>query len=155
MTLFTTPTLMVLAITSATLVWVGLTDLKEFKIRNNFVAALAVCYLVFACVSGRWVTMYWNVGFALLVAASLIYAYSRNQLGGGDLKLLTVAFLWTGPWTALPFSVLLMIFVGLHYLAARFDWAPSKPSALGKRIPLGPSVAAALIGTFALGFPAT
>jgi prepilin peptidase CpaA len=154
MTVFTTPTLLVLGVTSATLVWVGLTDFKEFKIRNNFVILLAVCYLVYALVSGHWTTMYWNVGFALLVGVGMIYAYSQDQIGGGDMKLLTVAFLWTGPRTALPFSILLVICVAIHYLAARFDFVPVKQSPMGRRIPLGPSVAAALIGTFALGFPA-
>jgi len=37
--------------------------------------------------------MQWNFAFATLLFAGGIYAYSLQQIGGGDLKLLTVAFL--------------------------------------------------------------
>ena len=43
-------------------------------------------------------------------------------MGGGDLKLLTVAFLWTGTHCVLPFLIVLVIFASLHTLAAKLDW---------------------------------
>ena len=89
-----------MALTAATLFWVALTDLREFKVRNEFVAILAGLFLAHALASGEWVSMQWNVGFALLMLAGGAYAYSLQQIGGGDLKLLAVAFLWTGPWFA-------------------------------------------------------
>lgn len=140
-----------LAITSATLFWVALTDFKHFKIRNKLVLVLAGLFVIHSLVSGRWGTMYWNIGFALLMLAGMLYAYSKNQMGGGDLKLLTVAFLWTGPWCAAPFAIFLVIFIGIHYVAARLGWVAAQRSAAGTRVPLAPSVAAALVGIFALG----
>ena len=63
--------------------------------------------------------MQWNFAFALLMLAGGAYAYSLQQIGGGDLKLLAVAFLWTGPWFAAPFVILLLIFTGAYYVAAK------------------------------------
>jgi hypothetical protein len=88
--------LWILALTAVTLFWVALTDLREFKVRNEFVAILAGLFVAHALSSGAWVSMQWNFAFALLMLAAGAYAYSLQQIGGGDLKLLAVAFLWTG-----------------------------------------------------------
>ena len=50
-----------------------------------------------------------------------------------------------------PFAILLALFSSVHGLAAKLNWAKSQDSGGGRRrIPLAPSVAAALIGTFVL-----
>lgn len=144
--------LWILLLTSATLFWVALTDFRNFKIPNEAVLILAGLYFLYAAASGQWPLVPWNVGFAILTLAGMIYIYALNQMGGGDIKLMAVAFLWTGPWSVLPFTLLLLLFIGIHYLAARLGWAAAKKSASGWRIPLAPSIAGALIGTFALGF---
>jgi prepilin peptidase CpaA len=74
-------------------------------------------------------------------------------MGGGDIKLLTVAFFWVGLDCALAFAVLLCFFVSLHALVAKLGWAGSFASDADrrKRIAFAPSIAAALIGLFALG----
>jgi prepilin peptidase CpaA len=146
--------LWILALTAVTLFWVALTDLREFKVRNEFVAILAGLFVAHALSSGAWVSMQWNFAFALLMLAAGAYAYSLQQIGGGDLKLLAVAFLWTGPWFAAPFVVLLLIFTGAYYVAARFGFAAAKETAAGLRIPLAPPLAGALIGALALGLVA-
>jgi prepilin peptidase CpaA len=143
--------LWILVLTAATLFWVALTDLREFRVRNELVAILAGLYVVHALLSGGWATVPWNLAFALLMLAGGTYAYSLQQIGGGDLKLLTVAFLWTGPWLALPFVVLLLVFTIIYYLAARLGFATAQRTSAGLRIPLAPSLAGALIGVFALG----
>jgi prepilin peptidase CpaA len=143
--------LWILALTAVTLFWVALKDLREFKVRNEFVAILAGLYLVHALCSGAWASMPWNLGFALLMLVAGMYAYSLQQIGGGDLKLLAVAFLWTGPRFAAPFVVLLLIFTSAYYVAARLGFAAAKQTAAGLRIPLAPSLAGALIGALALG----
>ncbi len=146
--------LWILVLTAATLFWVALTDLREFKIRNEFIAILVGLFLLHALCSGAWVSMQWNFAFALLMLLGGAYAYSLQQIGGGDLKLLAVAFLWTGPWYAAPFVVLLLIFTGAYYIAARFGLAAAKQTAGGLRIPLAPPLAGALIGALALGLVA-
>jgi prepilin peptidase CpaA len=74
-------------------------------------------------------------------------------MGGGDVKLLTVAFLWVGIGCALPFAVLLLLFAGMHVIATKLGWAETRQADDDerKRIPFAPSVAAALIGVFMLG----
>jgi prepilin peptidase CpaA len=143
--------LWILVLTAATLFWVALTDLREFKVRNEFVAILAGLFVIHALCSGAWASMQWNFAFALLMLLGGAYAYSLQQIGGGDLKLLAVAFLWTGPWFAAPFVILLLIFTGAYYVAARLGFAPAKPTVAGLRIPLAPPLAGALIGALALG----
>jgi prepilin peptidase CpaA len=146
--------LWILALTAVTLFWVALTDLREFKVRNELIAILAGLYLAHALCSGAWVSMQWNFAFALLMLAAGTYAYSLQPIGGGDLKLLAVSFVWTGPWFAAPFVFLLLIFTGAYYIAARLGYAAAKETATGLRIPLAPSLAGALIGALALGFVA-
>jgi Flp pilus assembly protein protease CpaA len=146
--------LWILALTAVTLFWVALTDLREFKIRNELIAILAGLYLAHALCSGAWVSMQWNFAFALLMLAAGTYAYSLQPIGGGDLKPLAVAFLWTGPWFAAPFVFLLLIFTGAYYIAARLGYAAAKETAAGLRSPLATSLAGALIGALALGFVA-
>jgi len=148
---YPTLSLWILVLTAATLFWVALTDLREFKVRNEFVAILAGLFVAHALSSGAWVSMQWNFAFALVMLAGGAYAYSLQQIGGGDLKLMAVAFLWTGPWYAAPFVLLLLLFTGAYYVAARFGFAAAKETAAGLRIPLAPPLAGALIGALALG----
>ena len=151
MTVYPILSLWVLVLTAATLFWVALTDLREFKVRNDLVVILACLYVLHAVLSGAWVSMQWNFAFALLMFAGGTYTYSLQQIGGGYLKLLTVAFLWTGPWLAAPFVILLLMFTIIYYVAARLGFAAARGTSLGLRIPLAPSLAGALIGVFALG----
>jgi len=143
--------LWILLLTAVALFWVALTDLQEFRVPNGLVLILVGLYVAYALFSGAWVSMQWNFAFATLMFAGGIYAYSLQQIGGGDLKLLTVAFLWTGPSLAAPFVILLLTFIVIYYVAARFGFATARQTSAGLRIPLAPSLAGALIGVFALG----
>jgi prepilin peptidase CpaA len=141
---------MVLVLTAATLFYVAFTDLKQFTIRNELILVLAGLFLLHAVLSGRWTQLHWNIGFAALMFLIMLYYYSQNLMGGGDLKLLTVAFLWTGPFNALPFAILLAVFVGIHIVLVKFNWANAQRINGSARIPLAPSIAGALIALFAL-----
>jgi prepilin peptidase CpaA len=143
--------LWILVLTAVTLFWVALTDMREFKIRNELVVILGCLYVVYALVSGAWASMQWNFAFALLTLAGGIYAYSLQHIGGGDLKLLTVALLWTGPWLAAPFVILLLMFVVTYYVAAKLGFVAARRTPAGLRIPLAPSLAGALIAVVASG----
>jgi prepilin peptidase CpaA len=107
---------------AALLFYVALTDLRSFKIRNDTIVALLALFLFHAVASGRWTQIGWqigwNLGFALLRLAVMLAFYARNWMGGGDVKLLPVAFLWTGVACALPFALLLAVFAGIHAGAA-------------------------------------
>ncbi|SRR5712692_9145718 len=141
----------VLVVTAGTLFYVALTDLKEFKVGNALVLVLAGLYVLFAILSGHWRYLYWNVALAGLMFAFMLYFYSQNLMGGGDVKILTVAFLWVGLDCALIFAILLLIFVAIHTGVAKLGWVKVQEVENRKRIPFAPSIAAALIGTFMSG----
>ena len=52
----------VLVVTAALLFYIAITDLREFKIRNDLILVVAGLFFVHAFLSGRWVEMHWNVG---------------------------------------------------------------------------------------------
>jgi prepilin peptidase CpaA len=143
----------VLVMTAAILFHAALTDLKHYHIRNELIAVLGALFVLHAFLSGRWPEIPWNVGLALLLFAVMLYFYSQNLMGGGDVKLLTVAFLWVGIDCALPFAILLSLFATLHVIAGRLGWVNLQHVGEDRRsrIAFAPSVAAALTGTFMLG----
>jgi len=129
-----------------------MTDLRDFKIRNELIVLLIGLLVLHMLISGRWVNAGWNIGLAALIFMFLLLFYSQSWIGGGDVKLLTVAFLWTGVECALVFAILLLLFVSLHVLAARLGLAVSQQATgHSRRIAFAPSVAAGLISVFLLG----
>jgi len=147
------PTLshVVLVITAGVLFYVALTDFKYFKIRNELVLVLAGLFILHALLSGRWVSAHWNLALAVLMLCLMLYFYAQNLMGGGDVKILTVGFLWIGLDCALVFAVLMMIFAIVNVVAAKFGWVKVQQTGDRKRIPFAPSVAGALIVCFMLG----
>jgi prepilin peptidase CpaA len=140
----------VLVATATILFYVAVNDLREYKIRNEIVIAIACLYAVYAFVSGEWVRAYWNVGIGLLMFAFLLIFYARGWLGGGDVKILSVGFLWAGDRYALPFSLLLLVFACIHVAAAKFGLVAVRMVRGRMVLAFAPSVAAALIGVFVL-----
>src|SRR5260370_40168172 len=112
----------VLVITAAVLFYVALTDFKEFKIRNELILVLAGLFVVHALLSGRWMSAHWILVFAALMFGVMLYFYAQNWMGGGDVKILTVGFLWVGFLCAFPFAVLLAVFAAVHLVAGTIGW---------------------------------
>jgi prepilin peptidase CpaA len=141
----------VLILTAAVLFYVALTDLKHYRIRNEAILVLAALFFLHAVLSGRWTSLHWNLGFAAVLFLIMLYFYSMKLMGGGDLKLLTVALLWVGPFCAFPFALFLLLFAGIHVLAVKFKWVESQLADGRKHLAFAPSIAAALIGVFMAG----
>jgi prepilin peptidase CpaA len=135
----------------AVLLYVGFTDFRTFKIRNDVLMLLVLLYVLLAIVSRSWIEITENVILAVLMFAVLLWFFARRLIGGGDVKLVSVACLWVGVHCALLFSVLLLVFLILHVGAARIGWAHTKPMGGRNAIPYAPSVAAALIGVIISG----
>jgi prepilin peptidase CpaA len=141
----------ILVLTAAVLIYVALTDLKHYKIPNEFVLVLTALFFLHASLTGRWVTVHWNLGFALLLFLVMVYFYSKKMMGGGDLKLLAVALLWVGPFCALPFALFLLLFICIHLLALKLKLVEVQVVSGKKWIAFAPAVAAALISVFMTG----
>jgi prepilin peptidase CpaA len=146
-------TTVVLVITVAVLLYAAFIDLKHYKIGNELILLLIGLFVLYAFLSHRWTSAAWNVGLAAGVFLFLIYFYSRRWIGGGDIKILPVAFLWTGIERAFLFVLLLLMLVSLHTAAASFGWMESRryDDDSRQRIPFAPSIAVALIVTILLG----
>src|SRR5262249_50013684 len=78
----------ILVITAVALFWAAMTDLREFKIPNGLIIVLAGLFFVHAAVSGRWASLHWNLALAVSLFCVMLYFYSRNWMGGGDVKML-------------------------------------------------------------------
>jgi len=143
----------VLLVTVAALSYAAFIDLKHYKISNELILLLIGLFFLYTLLSDRWIAAGWNLGLAAGICLFLISFYTRHWMGGGDVKILTVGFLWTGIECALPFVILLLLFVSLHTVAAKFEWVESQQdvSDSRRRIPFAPSIAAALIATILLG----
>jgi len=143
--------LLILVLTAAVLFYVAVNDLRELKIRNELLIVLTVLFFAHAFVSGRWVQLHWNIGFALVGFIIMLYWYGQGLMGGGDLKLLTVALLWTGTRCVLPFLVIMLGVALLHSLLGRLGWIQVQYVHNRMKVAFAPSIAAGLIGVFMLG----
>jgi prepilin peptidase CpaA len=134
------------------LIYVAIEDILKFKIRNESVVILIVLFVIAAMAPGALWPAFWHVVFGLVMFAVMLAIYALGVIGGGDAKLLTVAFLWMGWENTSLFCILLALAAATYYMLHRFGHIlPGKPGANGKTmIPYGPCIAAAWIGTMAL-----
>jgi len=141
----------ILILTAALLFYVAATDLREFKIRNDLMLVLGGLFFVHAALSGRWIDLHWHIAFAAAAFAFMLVCYAQNLMGGGDLKFMTVALLWSGMQCVLPFLIIVVIVALVHTLVAKLGWVRAQTVHGRMRIAFAPSIAAGLIGIFMLG----
>jgi Flp pilus assembly protein protease CpaA len=143
-----------LAIKTATailLCYVALVDLRTFKIENKSVILLFVLYILYALATRTGREVITDVCVALSVLGFLLLFYSKGAVGGGDVKLLPVVCLWISAHCAMVFSALLLVFIMLHLIIARFGWAKVRSVNGHRAIPYAPSIAGAMLGVILLG----
>ena len=141
----------VLVATAAILFWIAATDLRSVKIPNNIILVLLALFCLYVLVSGRWAVLHWHVGFAAFMFLLLLVCYAQNLVGGGDVKLLTVAYLWTGAHCALLFSLLMLVLAVLHIVLVHFEWVQAQRIEGRNKVAFAPAIAGGLIGVFASG----
>jgi Flp pilus assembly protein protease CpaA len=133
------------------LVYIGLTDFRTFKIRNEAVFLLFVLYVSFALTQRSWLYILSDVSLATIMFIVLLLFYANSAIGGGDVKFMTVVCLWVGVHCALLFSLLLLLLIGMHIAAAWMSWVPTKSIGRRSAIPYAPSIAGALGTVILLG----
>src|SRR5271166_34185 len=100
------------------LIFVMLDDVKNFRIRNEAVLFMAALFLVDALTRGQYHETLHHLSFAGLMFLLILVVYAMGMMGGGDAKLLAVAFLWLGVDASGIFSVLLLILTLVYWLGA-------------------------------------
>ena len=133
------------------LIYTAIEDMLRFKIANESIIVLTLLFLVFSFVSGALWPPLWHLLFGAVMFALVIALYSFGLFGGGDAKLLSVAFLWTGAQNASLFCLLLSLAAIIYFVLVRlFHILPGKTTATGFMIPYGPCIAAAWITTMVI-----
>lgn len=135
----------------AVLGYVAYTDLRNFKIHNSSVMALLLLYGLYALTDRSRYEVLTDVILGAIMFGVLFWFYTKRVVGGGDVKLVPVVCLWVGAHCALAFSVILLICIFVHLMAARMGWARTVAMGGHQAISYAPSVAAALICIIALG----
>lgn len=137
------------AATVIALIVVAVDDLRNYKIRNaGVVALLCLTSLHLSMIRGFEASL-WHVALAALFLPLLIFAHARDLMGGGDAKLIAVAFLWVGPQSSFVFAVALLLCTLVYWAAAKLKLVPHQRVGGRIRVPFGPSIAAAWILTIA------
>jgi Flp pilus assembly protein protease CpaA len=137
--------------TVALLCYIGWRDLRTFKISNESVLLLIFLYALYAFVVRSQQEILSSIILAAIMFGLLLYCYAKRLVGGGDVKLVPVVCLWVGAHCALLFSMLLLVFICLHFIAARMGWTRTATMGQRQALPYAPSVAAAMIATILLG----
>jgi prepilin peptidase CpaA len=140
--------LTILTITSSILFYVAVADLQNYKIRNEMVQLLAALYLIYVMATGTWNELPLHLGIASVIFVALLICYNYKMVGGGDVKLLTVAFLWTGKDCALLFAVAMLGITIIHTGLAYFGIVNAQTINGRKRIAYAPAIAGALVVVF-------
>jgi prepilin peptidase CpaA len=133
------------------LIYIAIEDMRRFKIANESIIVLMLLFLVYSLVSGALWPPLWHLLFGAVMFALVLALYSCGIFGGGDAKLLSVAFLWIGAQNATLFCLLLSLAAGAYLVLQRLYILPGKTNAKGRlMIPYGPCIAAAWITTMAI-----
>ena len=143
--------LVIVAIACCVLFYVAFADLQNYKIKNELVLLLAALYFIYVFTTGTWSEALSHVGVASLIFLVMLVCYSYGLLGGGDVKLLTVAFLWVGKDCALLFAVVMLAITGVHAGLVYLGVLGAQTINGRRRIAYAPAIAGALVVVFGSG----
>ncbi len=135
------------------LAYAVVSDLRRLTIPNRASIVIAAAFLPAAVGAGlepSAIAVHYAVGAGLLGVG--LIAFGRNLMGGGDVKLLAAAGIWSG-WAQLgPYLVLVAVLGGIlaviFLIAHKLRKAAPFLAALGQPIPYGVPIGIAAIYLF-------
>jgi prepilin peptidase CpaA len=135
--------LLIAAALAAVLIYIIFDDLKNYRVRNEAIAAILILFVVDALNAGQYQELLRHLGLAAAMLLVFLLIYAFGLMGGGDAKLLAAAFLYLNirAWT--PFVLALCAITLLYALAARLRMAPSRKVGPRTAMPFAPSIAGA------------
>jgi len=94
----------ILVLAAGVVTWAAISDLRSNIIPNSANVALFALWTGWV-VSGADVQVWYSLGIgaAIFVIGAVLFHF--GQMGGGDVKLLTVLSIWAGPSEVLPFLI--------------------------------------------------
>ncbi|HEY2049951.1 MAG TPA: prepilin peptidase [Caulobacteraceae bacterium] len=96
--------MLALVVSGAAFAWSAVSDIRTYQIPNTASALIVLSYLIFAfCVPSAPRLGALAVGVA--VFAISLFLFLRGSMGGGDVKLLTAASVWSGPHLLADFAI--------------------------------------------------
>lgn len=106
----------ILVLTAGIVTWAAISDLRSNIIPNSANVALFVLWTGWV-VSGAHVQVGYSIGIgaATFLIGAILFHF--NQMGGGDVKMLTVLGIWAGPAEVVPFLLQVAVFGGMLTMA--------------------------------------
>ncbi|MDV7340378.1 prepilin peptidase [Terasakiella sp. A23] len=96
---------MTLSLFAAFLLVAALEDVRRYRIPNVVIVILAAIYPVYIFVAPFEVSFAWSFGVATTFFLIGVGLFAAGIMGGGDVKLMTVAGLWAGLEGLFPFLI--------------------------------------------------
>ena len=138
------------ALTAAALLAAAIEDLMRLRISNITVVVVMLAAIAAMAFAGLRADLWENAAVFVGVLTVGTFAFARNWLGGGDVKLLAATFLWVG-FEAAPWLLASIFLAGgvvaILYIVVRK--ARGKKRSEANRIPYGVAIAAGAL--FVLG----
>ncbi len=106
----------ILVLAAGIVTWAAISDLRSNIIPNSANVALFVLWTGWV-VSGAQVQVGYSIGIgaATFLIGAILFHF--NQMGGGDVKMLTVLGIWAGPAEVVPFLLQVAVFGGMLTMA--------------------------------------
>lgn len=151
-----------LALFCALLVVAAIQDVSEYRIPNAIIVMIAVLYPIYFFSAPHAVSWGWSLLIALVFFMIGLGLFSANIMGGGDVKLISVAGLWVGLEGLTPFLLGMAVVGGVMslfmmispirqtaaYLCVQMGFARLQEKILTDQIPYGVAICAG--GLFAV-----
>jgi prepilin peptidase CpaA len=134
----------------AVLLYVIVDDLKNYRIRNEVVLLLVGLFVLECFLASDWSRFLAHGLFGAAMFGLLLLLYHFGWMGGGDIKLLCVAFLSLGMNRSSVFALFLSGFAVAYAVGAHFRVLPFRAVGSSRKVPYGPTIAAAWLATLFL-----
>jgi prepilin peptidase CpaA len=116
-------------------------DLRHYRILNRSIIALFAMFLLDSLLQNDWTEFKAHLMFGGLMIPVMLLVFGLGLMGGGDVKLLMVAFFWLGSGLILPFICamfgILLVYVG----GSRLKLFPAREGGGRMQIPFAPAIA--------------
>lgn len=129
------------------LVKCGYTDLKTRTVSNLYVALLLCLGLIHAALMLLAGNTWWTYPAGLLLSVPFVFAWLRNGMGAGDVKLVMAISLYLGLLNTLVSFALMIPVLGVLMVCS---WV--KTRTLKSAIPFAPVLAFGAVGAVILGY---